>query len=142
MKDSNHRLAVLLREAQQEGAHAKEVLAMFTDPRAQHMTLVAVKPAPAAHIRTIYQKDKGHILLLASSLSPIPDNKVYQLWMLPATGGAPMPCGTFRIDTNGNGMMLDVMEPEGLEAKGFAVTVEPVGGSKIPTMPIVYAPAG
>jgi anti-sigma-K factor RskA len=141
LKDANARLAVGLREEQRQSAHAKEVLAMFTDPKAQHMTLVSAKTAPPAHIKTIYQKDKGHILLLASNLAPIPDNKVYQLWMLPAAGGPPMPCGTFRIDSQGNGMMLDTTEAEGVEAKGFAVTVEPVGGSKAPTMPIMYAPA-
>jgi anti-sigma-K factor RskA len=141
LKDANAKLAVDLQKAKQDGAHAKEVLAMFTDPKAQHMTLVAAKSTHPAHIKTIYQKDKGHILLLASNLAPIPDNKVYQLWMLPAAGGAPMPCGTFRIDSRGNGMMLDLMEAEGVEAQGFAVTVEPVGGSKAPTSPVMYAPA-
>ena len=144
LKDSNAKLAVELQQAKQDGAHAKEVLAMFTDPKAQHMTLVAVRPTPPArpdHIKTIYQKDKGHILLVASNLAPIPDDKVYQLWMLSAAGRQPMPCGTFRIDGNGNGMMLDVMEKEGVDAQGFAVTVEPVGGSKAPTSPIMYAPA-
>jgi anti-sigma-K factor RskA len=142
LKDANAKLAVELQKAQLDGAHAKEVLAMFTDPNAQHMTLVAAKTAPPAHIKTIYQKDKGHILLLASNLAPIPEDKVYQLWMLPASGGPPMPCGTFRIDSHGNGMMLDTTEPEGIDAQGFAVTVEPPGGSKTPTMPIMYAPAG
>src|SRR5215471_567579 len=142
LKDANVRLAVNLREEQRQSAHAKEVLAMLTDPNAQHMTLVAAKPASPAHIKTIYQKDKGHILLLASNLAPIPDDKVYQLWILPATGGPPVPCGTFPINSKGNGMMLDTTEAPGVEAKGFAVTVEPVGGSKTPTLPIMYAPAG
>jgi anti-sigma-K factor RskA len=141
LKESNAKVIVELQRVKQEAAYANEVLAMFTDPKAKQITLVAAKTAPPAHIKTIYQKDKGHILLLASSLAPIPDDKVYQLWMLPASGGAFMPLGTFRIDNHGNGMMLDTMEAEGVEAAGFAVTVEPVGGSKIPTMPIMYAPA-
>jgi hypothetical protein len=33
------------------------------------------------------------------------------------------------------------METEGVDAAGFAITVEKVGGSKTPTMPIMYAPA-
>lgn len=142
LKDANTKIALELEKEKADSAHAKEILAMFTDPNAQHVTLVAAKTAPPAHIKTIYQKDKGHILLLASNLAPIPDNKVYQLWMLPASGTAPTPCGTFRVDAHGNGMMLDTMEAEGVDAIGFAVTVEPPGGSKTPTMPIVYAPAG
>ncbi|HMF89312.1 MAG TPA: anti-sigma factor [Candidatus Angelobacter sp.] len=142
LKDSNTKLFVELRKTKQDAAYAKEILVMLTDPGAQRMTLVAAKTAPPAHINVIYQKDKGHILLLASNLAPIPDNKVYQLWLLPAGSAAPMPCGTFRIDGQGNSMMPDTMKAEGVEAKGFAVTVEPVGGSNTPTMPIVYAPAG
>jgi anti-sigma-K factor RskA len=142
LKEGNNKAFAELQRVKQEAAYAKEVLAMFTDPKAQQITLVAAKTAPPAHIKTIYQKDKGHILVLASSLAPIPDDKVYQLWMLPASGGAPMPLGTFHIDNHGNGMMLDTMEAEGVEAAGFAVTVEPVGGSKTPTMPIMYAPSG
>lgn len=141
LKDTNAKMTAQLQDEIRKSGHAREILAMLEDPKAQRVTLVAAKTAPPAHVNTIYQKDKGHILLLAHSLAPIPDDKVYQLWMLPAAGGAPMPCGTFRIDGNGNGMMLDVMEAEGVEAKGFAVTVEPVGGSKVPSSPIVYAPA-
>lgn len=142
LKDANAKLAIDVEKAKQDGAYAKGILDMVTDPKAQRMTLVAAKTTPPAHINVIYRKDKGHILLLASNLAPIPDDRVYELWLLPAGGGAPMPSGTFRIDANGNGMMPHTMEAEGIDAQGFAVTVEPPGGSKTPTMPIVYAPAG
>jgi anti-sigma-K factor RskA len=141
LKDANAKVLQALAVEKQDSAHAKEILAMLNDPKLQHMTLVAAKTARESQVRTIYQKDKGHLLLLANNLEQIPDDKVYQLWLLP-TSGAPMPCGTFRVDSKGNSMMLDTMEAEGVDAQGFAVTVEPVGGSKTPTMPIMYAPAG
>jgi anti-sigma-K factor RskA len=34
------------------------------------------------------------------------------------------------------------MKTAGISAKGFALTIEPAGGSQTPTMPIVMEPAG
>ena len=38
--------------------------------------------------------------------------------------------------------MLHAMQDGGIQAKAFAVTIEPRGGSPTPTMPIQFAPAG
>src|ERR1051326_7879312 len=85
---------------------------------------------PQPLIQTIYKPENGHILLMASNLAPPPPNKVYELWLLPANGGAPMPAGTFKPDASGSGMMMHPMESAGISAKGFAVTVENEGGSE------------
>jgi anti-sigma-K factor RskA len=132
-----------MREQLAQAQHAQEVLAMWDDPNAMRVKLVATpKTPPPALIQTIYQPEKGHILLVANNLAPLPPDKAYELWLLPANGGAPMPAGTFKPDANGNGMMLHPMESAGITAKGFAVTIEPEAGSQTPTMPIVMAPAG
>lgn len=141
LKEANASIVVRLQDEIRKNAHAKDVLAMLEDPQAQNVTLSPTQTHRQPQIRTIYQKDKGHVLLLATNLEPIPDDKVYELWLLPAGGGAPMPSGTFRIDNKGNSLMLHALETGGIEAAGFAVTVEKVGGSKVPTPPIVYAPA-
>jgi hypothetical protein len=131
-----------MRERLAQAQHAEEVLAMWDDPKAMRVKLVATpKTPPPALIQTIYQPEKGHILMVASNLAPLPPNKAYELWLLPANGGAPMPAGTFKPDANGNGMMMHPMESAGIDAKGFAVTIEPESGSQTPTMPIVMAPA-
>jgi len=131
-----------MRERLAKAQHAEEVLAMWDDPNAMRVKLVATpKTPPPALIQTIYQPEKGHILMVASNLAPLPPNKAYELWLLPANGGAPMPAGTFKPDANGNGMMMHPMETAGIGAKGFAVTIEQEGGSQTPTPPIVMAPA-
>jgi anti-sigma-K factor RskA len=132
-----------MREQLAHAQHAEEVLAMWDDPKAMRVKLVSTpKTPPQPLIQTIYQQEKGHILMVANNLAPLPPNKVYELWLLPANGGAPMPAGTFKPDLGGNGMMLHPMETAGISAKGFAVTIENEGGSQTPTMPIVMAPAG
>jgi anti-sigma-K factor RskA len=121
--------------------HAEEILAMLKDPDAQQMTLVASKKLPQPQVKTIYERDQGHVLLLASNLSELPTDKAYELWLLPANGGKPMAVGTFKADWRGHSMMLHYMENGGIEAKAFAVTIEPESGSETPTPPIVMEPA-
>ncbi|HET7872050.1 MAG TPA: anti-sigma factor [Terriglobales bacterium] len=134
------RLAAQYKTLQKDSALAREVMEMINDPRAMRVTLVAQKSHPQPEVKTIYKQDKGHILLMASNLQPIPDDKVYELWLIPMSG-SPMPAGTFRIDPKGSAMMMHAMESEGVQAKAFAITVEPAGGSQTPTMPIVLAPS-
>ena len=107
---------------------------------ALHMTLVAAKWPAQPQAKTIYVPRKG-LLLMANNLQPLPGNKVYQLWLVPADGSAPMPFGTFKPDQGGNAVMHHSMKTD-KRAKAFAITIEPEGGSPVPTMPVVMGPAG
>jgi hypothetical protein len=124
-----------------ELAEAKMVRDLLHAPDAWPLTLVSKKTPPQPQIKTVYSKQQGSLLLMASNVTPLPDNKIYQLWLLPADGSAPMSAGWFKPDSKGNGMMFHKMS-SGIAAKGFAVTIEPPGGSQTPTMPIVMAAAG
>lgn len=134
-------LAAQYQELKTNSALAREVMDMINDPKAVHMTLVSVKTAAQPQVRAVYKPERGHILLLANNLAPIPDDKVYELWLLPATGGTPMPAGTFRIDSKGSAMMMHAMQTEGIQARAFAITIEPAGGSRAPTSPIMMSTA-
>ena len=140
LKEANAKVIAQLKDEKQKSEYARSIVQMLTDPKMPRTTLVPVKSQWQPQVKIVYQKDQGHILAVATNLERIPDDKVYQLWLLPSSGAAPMPQGTFRVDDAGNGMMMDTVEAQGVEAKGFAVTVEPPGGSKTPTMPIRYAP--
>jgi anti-sigma-K factor RskA len=123
---------------------AKAVSDLLHAPDMQQLVLVhqEARPKPQPQMKVIYSQQKGALFLLASNCPSPPPNKVYQLWLLPADGSAPMPAGTIKLDASGNGMMLHPMQSAGISAKGFAVTIEPESGSQTPTMPIVMAPAG
>jgi hypothetical protein len=124
-----------------ELAEAKMVTDLLHAPDAWPLTLVSKKTPPQPQMKMIYSQQKGSLFLLASNTPVLPENKIYQLWLLPADGSAPMSAGWFKPDSKGNGMMFHKMSA-GIAAKGFAVTVEPPGGSRTPTMPIVMEPAG
>ena len=137
LKDANAKLANELHLEQVQSAQAKEIVAMLKDPKAQQMTLVAAKTPLQPQVKTIYVRDKGHVLLIANNLAEPPDKMAYELWLMPASGGPPMPCGMFKTDWRGHGLMLHPMKTAGVDAKSFAVTMEPETGSDSPTLPIL-----
>jgi anti-sigma-K factor RskA len=140
MRHRNEQLAAELIEAHNKSAQAQEVLDMLNDTKAMRMKLVSAPNQVWPEVHTIYVPAKGHVLLVAHNLVPLPEGKVYQLWLIPAKGD-PMPAGTFWPDSGGSRLMMHAMETSGIEAKAFAVTVEPPGGSPAPTPPIVLGPA-
>jgi hypothetical protein len=129
-----------LEQKNKDLAEAKMVRDLLHAPDAWPLTLVSKHAPPQPQIKTVYSKQQGSLLLMASNLNPLPESKIYQLWLLPADGSAPMSAGWFKPDGKGNGMMFHKMTA-GIPAKGFAITIEPAGGSQTPTMPIVMEPA-
>ncbi len=142
LRTTREKLAQELASKTKQYELAQEVMQMMQDPNLPRMTLVSSNTRPQPQVKTIYQPQKGHVLLMANNLPALPDDKVYELWLMPAGGGAPMPAGTFTPDPNGSTMMMHAMESGGIEARAFAVTVEPRGGSQSPTSPVMMAPAG
>ena len=120
-------------------AAARELMNTLKDPTATHVTLTGGKQAPAPQGRVTYVAEKGALLFVASNLDPLDTYKVYELWLIPANGEAPVPAGTFHPDAQGNASVILPQLPAGLQAKAFGVTLEDEGGSSTPTMPILLA---
>jgi hypothetical protein len=131
-----------LEQKNKELADASMVRDLLHAPDAKQMVLVIKKTPAQPQMKMIYSPQKGSLLLIASNTPALPEDKIYELWLLPADGSAPMAAGWFRPDGKGNGMIFHKLKSAGIEAKGFAVTVEPASGSQTPTMPIVMEPAG
>jgi anti-sigma-K factor RskA len=119
---------------QQEHAsleNASHVLAMLTSRSAMHVRLVAGPPRREPQAEAIYSREQGRLLLMASNLRALPAHKAYELWILPMKG-APISAGMIKPDAKGSAMMM-VHEAPAVEAKGFALTIEPEEGSPAPT---------
>jgi anti-sigma-K factor RskA len=101
--------------------------------------LVATNAEPQPQGKAIYRPPTGSLVFLASNFAPLPPKKAYELWLLPTSGAAPIPVGVFKPDVRGSASVLMPSLPKDLEAKGFAITIEPETGSSTPTMPIVLA---
>ena len=119
---------------------SKLVLDALTSPQSTHFALVATKAQPVPEGRASYMQKTGTLVFTAQHLQPLPPEKTYQMWLIPANGSAPMPCGTFKPDNSGTATLV-MSNMENVTPKMFAVTIEAEGGSETPTMPIVMAGA-
>jgi anti-sigma-K factor RskA len=138
------RVAELQDESGQQQAQlerAREVVSTLTSTDALRVTLVAAKAPPQPQGKAIYVRDRSSLIFLASNMPALPPQKVYELWLIP-TNGSPIPAGVFKPDARGSATVVEPPLPAGVEAKTFAITVEPEQGSSTPTMPIVMMGAG
>lgn len=91
--------------------------------------------------KAIYSRDRSGLVFVASNLQPAPAQKAYELWLIPMKG-APIPAGMFKPDSHGMAMVMNPPLPAGVEAKAFAITIEPEHGSAAPTSNIIMMGAG
>ncbi len=142
--DLQRRIAGLQNQSAQQLAklqRAREVVSTLTATDAMRVTLVAAKTPPQPQGKAIYVRDRSSLIFLASNFQPLPPQKAYELWLIP-TNGAPIPAGVFKPDAHGSATVINPPLPKGVEAKAFAITVEPESGSSAPTMPILMIGAG
>ena len=108
---------------------ANEVVATLLDPEAMKIELVAVGNKPQPRGKAIYQRRNRNLIFFASNLPPLPAEKIYELWLFPANGRAPIAAGLFKPDARGSATVVNPPLPADVEAKNFAVTLEPESGS-------------
>ena len=142
------KMVVQVARLQDESAHqqaqlerAREVVSTLTSTDALRITLVVAQAPPQPQGKAIYVRDRSSLIFLASNMPVLPPQKAYELWLIP-TNGAPIPAGLFKPDARGSATVVEPPLPAGVEAKTFAITVEPEQGSSSPTMPIVMMGAG
>jgi anti-sigma-K factor RskA len=119
---------------QQEQAsleNASHVLAMLNSRSTMRVRMMAGPAKREPQAEAIYSREQGRLLLMASNLRTLPAHMTYQLWILPMQG-APISAGMLKPDAQGSATMMCPQAPA-VEAKGFALTVEPEEGSPAPT---------
>lgn len=142
--DLRRRVVVLQNQSAQQQTElqrAREVVSTLTATDAMRVTLIAAKNPPQPEGKAIYVRDRSSLIFLASHFQALPPQKAYELWLIP-TNGAPIPAGIFKPDAHGSATVINPPLPAGVEAKAFAITVEPESGSSAPTMPILMIGAG
>ena len=119
----------------------QRIASAITDPEVEHFTLVAVKTPPQPQGKAFYLRNRSNLVFVANNMPPLPPQKAYELWLIPAQG-APVPAGVFKPDARGSATVVNPPLPAGTEAKAFAITVENESGATTPTMPIVMMGTG
>ena len=106
------------------------------------ITVVKTNTPPQPQGKAFYVRDRSSLIFLASNFPALPPQKAYELWLIPAQGGAPIPAGVFKPDAHGHATVINPPLPPRVEAKAFAITIEPESGSSVPTPPIEMMGAG
>ena len=126
---------------EQQLLEAKQLLSTLSSPDAEHFTLVAGKTPPQPQGKAIYVRKSGILVFLASNMPAIPAQKAYELWLIPRSG-APIPAGLFKPNARGTAAVIRPPLPTGVDAKTFAITIEPEAGSSAPTSQIIMMGSG
>jgi anti-sigma-K factor RskA len=135
-------LSGMVEQERAAGDEARRVAEVLHAPDATPYEILPVSmktKMPAG--KAIYSRDRNGLIFVASNLQPVPAQKAYELWLIPMKG-APIPAGMFKPDARGTAMVMNPPLPAGVEAKAFAITIEPEQGSSTPTMPIVMMSTG
>ena len=92
--DLNRDYAALNDEMQMTRKHLQEashLLAELSSPNTVNATLVSANQKPQPQCRIIYLRKTGTLVIAANNLPALPGNKVFELWIIPADGSAPVP---------------------------------------------------
>ncbi len=138
-------LAVLQGLSEQQRAELERDRRVVDTLTASDAKPVSILPAkyktPPPEGKAIYSRERNGLVFIASNMLPLPAQKAYELWLIPMQG-APIPAGVFKPDARGSAVVINPPLPAGVEAKAFAITIEPERGSTTPTPPIIMIGAG
>jgi hypothetical protein len=129
LRTSIDTLGKMLQQQTTDLADAKRVVDTITTPEAQRVVLVAAKAPPQPQGKAFYLRDKNSLIFVANSLPALAPKKIYELWLIPKNGAAPIPAGLFKPDANGSATVVNPPLPAGVEAKNFVVTLESESGA-------------
>jgi hypothetical protein len=129
-----------MKRVERDTAELQELKDFLRGAHAQQVTL-REKPqftkAPEGH--TLYSASTGKLVFTAENMPAPPAGKAYELWVLPAAGGKPIPAGVFTPDLQGSAAVIFPDIPANVQAAGFGITVENPAGSPVPTSPVIMS---
>ena len=113
---------------------AQHQISVYSDTSYKKIMLPGTSDSKNSMAMVYWNPSKKELYLKVKDLPMPPTGKQYQLWAI--VNGTPVDAGVFQMDTAMGGMakMKDIAS-----AQMFAITLEPMGGSATPTMPIYVA---
>jgi anti-sigma-K factor RskA len=112
-----------------------EAVALLMDEETEAMPLPPMEEGDPAHAMVYWNPTRPVAMLYAEQFPPLPEDKVYQLWLV--RGEERMNGGYFTVDEAGEGVLLVHLPMPFKDFDTLGVTPEPMGGSPGPTAPPV-----
>lgn len=132
LKEDQSRLAANTLVVEKKLGDVRQQNEVLRDAEFRFVALAGTPAAPAAHARVLFNAVTRRVYVDVQRLPAPPDGRQYQLWAL--NHGKPVDAGMLTAAA-ASGERLERMK-DIASAQAFAVTLEPVGGSAVPTMPI------
>ena len=132
LKEDQSRLAANTLVVEKKLGDVRQQNEVLRDAEFRFVALAGTPAAPAAHARVLFNAVTRRVYVDVQRLPAPPDGRQYQLWAL--NHGKPVDAGMLTAAA-ASGERLERMK-DIASAQAFAVTLEPVGGSAAPTMPI------
>lgn len=121
-------------------AEREATLNAILEPGVQLTTLTATGTTPPI-VQIFWNRATNKATLHAFRLPRAPSGRIYQLWLM-RRGATPIASRLFDTEPDGHGLAERIDMPAGETIVGFAVSLEPAGGSEQPTTtPILFANA-
>jgi anti-sigma-K factor RskA len=98
------------------------------DPSFQKIVLEPTKAEDQGGVSVLWQRKSGKVKINLASLPELPSDKQYQLWVL--KDGVPSDMGVLPKDYQD----VYIAESQTSEGDAFAITIEPLGGLKNPSL--------
>ena len=114
-----------------------EALAFLENPHVVIINLVKTEPGLKAVGRVLWNTDDDTAIFYGVSLPQVPEGKTYQLWAI--AGNEPKSAGVFKVNEDGNNVLLIKSLRDFGDITTFAVSLEPAGGVPLPTGEIYLA---
>jgi len=127
-------LRASLQEQQKQLDYARNVAHLFEAKDTITVSLAPMPGMPNGAVKVMYNQKMGE-LMYDGWIEPPPQDKSYQLWVVPMQG-QPISVGVINPATSDTAHWLTRV-PEGIPPKAFAITMEPAGGMAQPTGPMV-----
>jgi anti-sigma-K factor RskA len=119
--------------------YQRRVADVMEGPNVLNVALRPMPGMPKGDAMVHYNAVKGK-LVYDGWIEPAPSDKSYQLWVVPMDG-SPISVGVFNPVTEDRASWIASV-PEGVQAKAFAITMEPAGGKDQPTGPQILVGSG
>ena len=132
LQGNQDRLAANTMVAEKQLGDVRQQNEILRDAEFRFVALAGTPAAPAARARVLFNAASRRVYVDVQRLPAPPAGRQYQLWAL--NNGKPVDAGLLTADA-ASGARLARMK-DVARAQAFAVTLEPVGGSASPTLPI------